>query len=127
MTHVKFTSLDAFSVKPLGLYGSKSELVRFMKDLGIVEDNMYVLVKRRLRPLITIRHLSALLLIESKEDAAVIAQPTLRSGLYFLRDPSDESVVYVLYWPEETTWDDNATPAVHRNRITFMRLVSVLV
>ena len=42
MTHVKFTSLDAFHVTPLGLYGSKSELVRFMKDLGVVEDNMYV-------------------------------------------------------------------------------------
>ncbi len=27
----------------------------------------------------------------------------------------------MIYWPEETTWDDNAASSVRRNRITFMR------
>ncbi len=123
MTHVKFTSLDTFSVKPIGLYGSKSELVRFLKDLGVVEDNMYVLVRYSFHMLITILHCSALLLVENTENTAGVAQPTLRSGLYFLCHPFDKSVVYVVYWPEDTTWDDNATSTVHRNRVTFMRSV----
>ncbi|KAF7800147.1 hypothetical protein EIP86_011392 [Pleurotus ostreatoroseus] len=106
MTHVKFTSLDAFDVKPLGLYGSKSELVRFIQDLGVVEENI------------------ALLLTKRNEDPTDVAQPMLRSGLYFLRDPSNGSVIYVVYWPEDTTWDDNATSAVHRNRVTFMRYLT---
>ena len=29
--------------------------------------------------------------------------------------------MYVIYWPEETTWDDDAASSVRRNRITFMR------
>ena len=46
--------------------------------------------------------------------------PSLRSGMYVLRDVT-EGVLYVIYWPEETTWDDNAASSVRRNRITFMR------
>ncbi len=50
----------------------------------------------------------------------------LRSGLYFLRSP-DDSLIYVVYWPQDTTWDDNAVSAVARNRVTFMRFVSEVV
>ena len=28
---------------------------------------------------------------------------------------------YVVYWPEDTTWDDRAASPVQRNRVTFMR------
>jgi hypothetical protein len=53
---------------------------------------------------------------------------SLRSGLYFVRAQNseqwpEEGSVYVVYWPEPTTWDDNAASAVHRNRVTFMRYV----
>ena len=48
--------------------------------------------------------------------------PALRSGLYLLRPPEDShGVVYVIYWPEETTWDDDAISSVRRNRYTFIR------
>ena len=30
---------------------------------------------------------------------------------------------YVIYWPEDTTWDDSAASPVCRNRVTFMRSV----
>ena len=30
---------------------------------------------------------------------------------------------YVIYWPEDTTWDDSAASSVSRNRVTFMRSV----
>jgi len=50
--------------------------------------------------------------------------PNLRSGIYFVQPQSpsgDDPRVFVVYWPEETTWDDNAVSSVKRNRVTFMR------
>ena len=50
--------------------------------------------------------------------------PHLRSGIYFVQPPSplnDDPQVFVVYWPEETTWDDDAGSSVKRNRVTFMR------
>lgn len=55
--------------------------------------------------------------------------PNLRSGIYALRSlysGSSEEELYIVYWPEDTTWDDNAVSSVRRNRITFMRSVDVL-
>lgn len=52
----------------------------------------------------------------------------LPTGLYFVPgvegDNSDALRGYVLYWPEPTTWDDNATSTVKRNRVTFMRYLT---
>ena len=61
------------------------------------------------------------MLLSNKENSAV---PHLRSGIYFVQPPSlsdDDSQVFVIYWPEETTWNDDAITSVKRNRITFMR------
>lgn len=44
MTHVNFNALDQLSIKPLGLYGSKEEIVRYIKDLDIINDATYGLV-----------------------------------------------------------------------------------
>ena len=51
------------------------------------------------------------------------AEPILRSGLYVVRSfvSTSEEQAYVLYWPEDTTWDDQALATVKRNRVTFMR------
>lgn len=51
------------------------------------------------------------------------------SGLYLALPYGSESTpsathhAYLLYWPEESTWDDKAAPSVRRNRVMFMRLV----
>jgi hypothetical protein len=34
---------------------------------------------------------------------------------------SSEERHYVIYWPEDSTWDDSAASSVSRNRVTFMR------
>ena len=51
------------------------------------------------------------------------AEPILRSGLYVVRSfvSTAEERAYVLYWPEDTTWNDQAVSTVQRNRVTFMR------
>jgi hypothetical protein len=52
--------------------------------------------------------------------------PTLSTGLYIVRanttDLANERH-YVIYWPEDTTWDDSAASSVCRNRVAFMRSV----
>ena len=52
--------------------------------------------------------------------------PALLSGLYVLVaeqvNPTQERH-YVIYWPEDSTWDDSAASSVCRNRVMFMRWV----
>ena len=50
-------------------------------------------------------------------------EPILRSGLYVVRSfvSAAEEQAFVLYWPEDTTWNDQAVSSVQRNRVTFMR------
>ena len=69
---------------------------------------------------------SARLLLAPTESGG--SRPALLSGLYILVagqvDPTQERH-YVIYWPEDSTWDDSAASSVCRNRVTFMRWVVV--
>jgi hypothetical protein len=68
--------------------------------------------------------ISADALRTSQDSPAAPETPRLRSGLYLLRclDSAGESgKLYVLYWPQSSTWNDNAESSVRRNRVTFMR------
>jgi hypothetical protein len=40
MTKVNFSALDALIVKPVGIYGSKDEIVRLLLSLGVVDDHV---------------------------------------------------------------------------------------
>ncbi|KAF7356382.1 VWFA domain-containing protein [Mycena venus] len=106
LTKVDFKTLDQLHIKPAGLYGSKSEIVAFLSALGAIDE------------------LTAHALCLSRDDAA---GPSLRSGLYLLRsfgsEPGKEQI-FVIYWPEDTTWDDNAISSISRNRETFMRYLT---
>ena len=70
--------------------------------------------------------LSARLLLAPTELGG--SRPALSSGLYVLAagqvDPAEERH-YVIYWPEDSTWNDSAATSVCRNRVTFMRCVIV--
>ena len=68
------------------------------------------------------------LLVPQCDCTARGAEPTLRSGLYIIRTftSTAEEQTYVLYWPEDTTWDDKAASTVQRNRVTFMRYGLIL-
>ncbi|KIP12766.1 hypothetical protein PHLGIDRAFT_113364 [Phlebiopsis gigantea 11061_1 CR5-6] len=103
MTHVNFAALDQLSIHPIGIYGSKSEIVRYLRDLDMIDDD------------------TALLLRKGKDDMP--NSQTLRTGLYLLRDAS-LSVVYVIFWPQDTTWSDDCISSVKRNRVTFMRYLT---
>ncbi|KAJ6514906.1 hypothetical protein C8R47DRAFT_1172974 [Mycena vitilis] len=122
LTKVDFKTLDELLIKPAGLYGSKSEIVAFLSALGAVDELTYVV---SLVPFwMDVDSTSARALCLSQDNAV---GPALRSGLYLLRsfglEPGKEQV-FVIYWPEDTTWDDNTSPFVSRNRETFMRYLT---
>lgn len=39
ITKVNFKILDNFLLKPIGVYGSKEEVVRFLREIQAVDDN----------------------------------------------------------------------------------------
>jgi hypothetical protein len=59
LTKVDFKALDRFMIKPLGIYGSKVEIVRFLRSLNAVNEDMCVdfpffLVESLIRPLVLV-------------------------------------------------------------------------
>ncbi|KAI0250891.1 hypothetical protein BJV78DRAFT_528526 [Lactifluus subvellereus] len=40
ITKVDFRKLDRFMIKPLGVYGSRSEIIRLLRSIGVVEENV---------------------------------------------------------------------------------------
>ncbi|KAH9017733.1 hypothetical protein EDB84DRAFT_1422808 [Lactarius hengduanensis] len=111
ITEVDFKLLDNVVLKPFGIYGSKEEIVRFLSEIKAVDDST---VQKFLLP--------------RNGLAGGSSEPVLRSGLYIVRSflSISEEQAYVVYWPEDTTWDDRAASHIQRNRITFMRYLSKL-
>ena len=126
VTKVDFKTLDNFMIKPLGVYGSKVEIVRFLRSLGAVNEDMCVNILFFYQGVVDDQAPSARLLLSPTELGD--SRPALSSGLYVLAaeqvDPTQERH-YVIYWPEDSTWDDSAASSVCRNRVTFMRWVIV--
>ncbi|KAG2340542.1 hypothetical protein BDR05DRAFT_937722 [Suillus weaverae] len=108
MTKVNFSALDGLIVKPVGIYGSKEEIVRLLLSLGVVDD-----------------HIAAQLVADHSESS--VSTPSLRSGLYVVRtncEATSDEQLFVVYWPEDGTWDDAAPSSMQRNRVTFMRYLT---
>ncbi|KAF9230093.1 hypothetical protein BU15DRAFT_69493, partial [Melanogaster broomeanus] len=96
-------ALDQYILKPTGIYGGKEEIVRFLSSISVVDDA-----------------LAAKLLFQGNGSPA---RATLRSGLYIVRSSSSsrsEEQVFVIYWPEETTWDDTAASSVDRYECRYL-------
>ncbi len=112
-------------IKPLGIYGSKPEIVRLLRSLNAVNEDVCVIFLY-FRVMLDDQILSSRLLLVPTEPGG--SKPTLSPGLYVLAagqvDPNQERH-YVIYWPEDTTWNDSAAASVCRNRVTFMRWVLV--
>ena len=96
--------------------------MRFLREINAADDIAYVLLFSCESEL-TLRNSTQNLLRRENGDTAGSPEPVLRSGLYIVRSSvfSSEEQAYVVYWPEDTTWDDHAASSVKRNRVTFMR------
>ncbi|KAG9024238.1 hypothetical protein FS837_005439, partial [Tulasnella sp. UAMH 9824] len=94
ITKIDLARLDReASLRLIGIYGSKSEIVQFLHSQGAIDDEVV-----------------ALLLVE--DDVSINMRSSLRSGIYVLSPPATGDslaqplVRYVIYWPEEATWND---------------------
>ncbi|KAH9023376.1 hypothetical protein EDB85DRAFT_2184321 [Lactarius pseudohatsudake] len=101
ITKINFKTLDELLLKPIGVYGSREEIVRFLCEMGAIDVEA-----------------APELLAPQRTYRATGAEPILRSGLYIIRTftSTAEERTYVLYWPEYTTWDDDAISTVQCNR-----------
>ncbi|KAM5540363.1 hypothetical protein V8D89_005821 [Ganoderma adspersum] len=105
ITKVDFSALDHVQLRVIGLYGSKSAIVDFLRQKAIVDEE------------------TALAMLQPMDTSINSTQPTLRSGMY-LHMRGGEDITHVIYWPEDTTWDDNCVSSVSKNRVTFMRYLT---
>jgi len=123
ITRVDFKILDRLAIRPLGVYGSKDEIVRLLRSIGAVDENGQVVPIFSTYWSLNLAFRARSLLNPTNIDGP---QSGLSSGLYIVRangstaDPPDERH-YVIYWPEDTTWNDSAASSIRRNRVTFMR------
>ncbi|KAH8979281.1 hypothetical protein EDB92DRAFT_1980226 [Lactarius akahatsu] len=117
ITKVDFKTLDQLSIKPIGIYGCKDEIVRLLQSLGAIDEELCV-------TFVSTYLVARLLLAPSHVSGP---QRKLSSGLYIVvatdANPTDERH-YIIYWPEDSTWNDSAPPPVCRNRVTFMRYLT---
>ncbi|KIO19089.1 hypothetical protein M407DRAFT_31267 [Tulasnella calospora MUT 4182] len=114
ISKINFTTLDNVPIKPLGIYGSKSAIVQFLLDAGVVEEPIAEALRK-----------------PANQNGQLF--PYLRSGIYLLINAppshpqiSSSTVIHVIYWPEDETWNDNASSSVQKNRVTFMRYLTKL-
>lgn len=121
LTRIDFKALNRFMIKPLGIYGSKVEIVRFLRSLSAVDESMCVGFPSFCQ--VVEQTFSARSLLAPNENDG--SRPALLSGLYVLVGQVDSTQErhYVIYWPEDSTWDDSAPSTVCQNRVTFMRWV----
>lgn len=43
ISKIDFAALDTISIKPVGVYGSKSAIIQFLLDAGVIDESMSVL------------------------------------------------------------------------------------
>ncbi|KAG8740983.1 hypothetical protein FRC10_003489 [Ceratobasidium sp. 414] len=105
ISKINLTALDELNIKPLGLYGIESEIIKFLHGVQCLSD---------------------------KDAVFLASSASLVSGLYLalppqnaVQDPTTHTA-YVVYWPEATTWKDDAISSVRHNRVMFMRYLSKL-
>ncbi|PAV19468.1 hypothetical protein PNOK_0440200 [Pyrrhoderma noxium] len=107
LTDINFRNMDSVIVKPVGVYGSKSEIIRLMKELNVID------------------HSTASIL--STSNSHTPSDQKIRPGLYALvcgECASQEQRILIIFWPDDETWNDNADSTIRRNRYTFMRYLS---
>ncbi|KAG8793624.1 hypothetical protein FRC12_002184 [Ceratobasidium sp. 428] len=102
---IDLTALNKLTIKPLGLYGSEPEIIKFLQGVQCLSDR----------------------------DVTLLSSTSLCSGLYLVLAPPDATQdteahsAYIVYWPETTTWQDDASSSVRNHRLMFMRYLSKLV
>jgi len=116
----------------LGVYGSKSEIIHFLRSTDAIDDRMYVRDSLFSICLFTHHLVTSATYMLTSPSHQTTGSSGLRSGLYLLLPEINNTEAinarraFAIYWPEETTWDDHAISAVRKNRVAFMRYLTKL-
>ncbi|PVF95046.1 hypothetical protein CPB86DRAFT_739378 [Serendipita vermifera] len=109
LTKVNFQALDKHRIRPQGVYGSITAMADFFKRLEVIDEETYDL------------------LVQPCDASSGVSRPTLRPGLYLYDARSIQpDLFYIIFWPEDNTWQDGTISAASRNRVTFMRYLTKL-
>ncbi|KAF8607194.1 hypothetical protein BDV93DRAFT_552935 [Ceratobasidium sp. AG-I] len=122
------TNAQQLSIKPTGVYGIQSEIISFLQQVRCLSDDSSVIQFLARLSVLTpaTGSNSAMLLLHSR----TLAGSTLCSGLCLVLHPDDGSNspskrAYIVYWPEDSTWDDQAaSSSAQHNRVIFMRYLT---
>ncbi|PVF98358.1 hypothetical protein CPB86DRAFT_758529 [Serendipita vermifera] len=104
---IDFDALDKHAIKPRGVCGSISSLANFLLNIGSINSEI------------------AALLCEPRDESS--GRPALCPGIYLLDGRHIATDLnYIIFWPEDDTWDDDAGLAASDNRTIFMRYLGQL-
>ncbi|CCA69193.1 hypothetical protein PIIN_03093 [Serendipita indica DSM 11827] len=108
LTKVNFHALDKHRIRPRGVYGSIPAIADFLLKLDCIDEE------------------TRDLLVAPRDESSGVTRPTLRPGIYIIDVTTtiEPDLYYLVFWPDDTTWDDDATGS--RNRVTFMRYLTKL-
>ncbi|CAG8580452.1 9136_t:CDS:10, partial [Acaulospora colombiana] len=108
-SRIDFNGLDKLTMKPRGVYGSISSLVTFLLNIDSIDSEI------------------ASLLCEPRDESSGITRPVLSTGIYLLdgRHIKDD-LSFIIFWPEDDIWDDEAELEASDNRTIFMRYLQKL-
>ncbi|KAL5639869.1 hypothetical protein ACGC1H_006444 [Rhizoctonia solani] len=106
---IHFQDLESLSIQPVGVYGDRREIVRFLQRMGCLES-----------------HVAALIMGQGPGDEYSNSLPP---GLYLTLLPNQPGELtrgaYIVYWPEATAWDNkDVSLSIRHNRTTFMRYLT---
>ncbi|CAE6447396.1 unnamed protein product [Rhizoctonia solani] len=116
VSNINFKALDELSIKPIGVYGSQLEIFKYLVGVGCLD------------------HTCETSFFKPNDKG----NPTsvIRSGLYLTishgpNPAASSKTAYIVYWPEDNTWDDQESAetvsnSLRRNRETFMRFLTKL-
>src|SRR5260221_5319936 len=110
------SSLSAYTDQRSRLYAFCSPSTQLTRTCAWFSFRLYIYLNTKTR--------SAWFLLLPTEHDRDSVRPALSSGLYVIAPahtniPHDHH--YVIYWPEDSTWDDSAASSVRQNKVMFMR------
>src|SRR5258706_3199091 len=110
------------TLKPIVWYSTIPAIIDFLSKAQCIDENTYVELNTLFSFIPNDYLRSAHLLATQHQEGT--DQMTLRPGLYLLNLTHVQSgLVYVIFWPEGTTLDDNAISSLSRTKATFIRWV----
>ena len=112
ITEVDFKALGNFIIRLVGIHGSKVEIVRLLQALNAVGEDVnlfFSFLNLTITSAVFVCYFCQLSLVFPGHPYGLVCTSSL------LETAPTQEHHYVIYWPEDSTWDDSAVSSVCRN------------